>query len=278
MARLLQFTFAKGRTNRAARKLASEWKDRTKALKRNIAFRTAEKVQATLMENIPKGDDWNAYRASLEVVEVTGLGDEAVSFAVRANPRSRTVRNVDAPDTVLYIRSRRNLKRIKPEVQILEKYNPWTLQTLPFIPDRSDAMVISRKVKEREVEKIQRKRIADRKLWRAELSKVGKRVPIVRPESTRVAKTVPDVAFEAFRLEFGIGRKPEPHWRPGLRNAIRDGLQELKRDPRIRGSMIRPSFTLWKSWEKIRTKSTVRTSQARDYVPFQKKLGINVPK
>lgn len=229
------------------------------------------------MDHIPKGDDWNAYRTSLEVVEVAGLGEQ-VAFAVRANPRSRVVRDLETPDTVLYVRARPRLKKVKPEIQILEKYSPWTLRTLPFVPARSDAVLVSRKVRVREVEKIQKRRTADRRLWRAELARVGKRIPVVRPDSVRVAKTVPDVAFEAFRLEFGIGRKAEPHWRPSLRHAIRDGLLEMRRDPKIRASLIRPSFTLWKNWKKIKTKSKIRTSQVRDYLPFQKRLGVRVPR
>jgi hypothetical protein len=274
---LLRFTFGLSRETKKARQLMGEWKDRGKSLRRHIAYTVAYNAQQEMMERIPKGEDWAAYRSSLQLVEVAGLGD-ADSFALRANPRSRTVRSVDAPDTLLYIRSRPRLRRASLRVQILEKYNPWTLQTLPFTPDRSEAKIISRKVTPREVQQVQRRRIRDQIKWRRELIAAGVRVPVVRPEKRKMPKTTPDVAHEAFRLEFGIGRKPEPHWRPTMQLVMRQGVRDLKRDPKIRNSMIRPSFTLWKSWGKIRAKTKIRVSEARSFMPFQRKLGIRVPK
>jgi hypothetical protein len=277
VAGLLKFTFGVSSKAREAQKLGKQWKKRTRAVQRYMAHRLAEQAHEQLLEKIPNGERWAAYRTSLEVAEVEGLGD-ADAFVVRANPRSRTVRNVDEPDTLLYIRSRPRLRRPKPKVQVLEKYNPWTLQTLPFMPDRSEAQVVSRKVTKREVKRVEKLRIRDQKIWRKELQAVGVKVPVVRPSQRKSAATLPDVAHEAFRLEFGIGQKPEPHWRPTLQKAMRQNVREMQRDPRIRAAMIRPSFTLWKSWGKIKAKNSVRVSEARKYVPFQRKLGIRVSK
>lgn len=261
----------------ALKKLMVEWKGRTRAMRRFIAHSIAEKAHESLLDKIPKSPSWNAYRTSLQVAEVPGQPDADV-FLVRANPRSRTVRDVDAEDTLLYIRSRQRLRRAKPKIQILQKYNPWTLQTLPFTPDRSDAMIISRKVTPREFKSVQRARTKDQMMWRKELQGVGIKVPKVRPDKRKSAKTLPDVAHAAFRLEFGIGEQPAPHWRPTIQFVQRQGIKDLKRDRKLSATMIRPSFTLWKSWAKIKARTKVRVSVARKFMPFQKKLGIRVRK
>lgn len=273
----LKFTVTGGPNTSEMQKLMRSWKGRSRALRRFVAFSMAKQAYESLQDKIPKGEAWNAYRTSLQIAEVPGLKN-ADSFLIRANPRSRTVSDIDAPITLLYIRSRPRLRRIPPKVKILEKYNPWTLQTLPFTPSRMDAVVVSRKVTKREHDQVQRARIKDQMRWRKDLTGVGVRVPVVRPDKQKSAKTIPDVAHEAFRLEFGIGVKSEAHWRPSVQHVMRQGIRDLKRDRRITASMIKPSFTLWRSWGKIKARTKVRASEARDFVPFQRKLGIRVSK
>jgi hypothetical protein len=261
------------RRAKRTRKLVSEWPARTRGVCRFVAHWAAQYVHAELLEKIPKGD-WDAYRESLKVARVSGDLGGATAFAVYSSPKARKVREVDEPKTLLYIRSRRRLKRVKPEIEVLEKYSPWTLQTLPFTPKRSDAQVISRTATEREVNKVTRARQKDRKLWRPELIRLGVPVPITRVEAAQLPRTVPDVAFEATRLEFGFGVKGVPHWRPAIARLTGAGLSELRRDPGVRSAFTKPAFTDWRGWEKIDTSTRIRSGDARKFLPFQTKLGI----
>lgn len=268
------FAVTPTRVARRSRRLAKEWPRRTKGVRRLVAFRAAEKVRGALLEKIPR-NGWSEYREALKVSRVTGDLGGANAFSVYADPKARKVREVDEPKTLLYIRSRRRLKRVKPEIQVLEKYSPWTLETLPFTPKRSDAQLVSRTVTKREVKKVTKARLRDRKQWRHELLRAG--VPLPKPRlgaEGAVPKVVPDVAFEAMRLEFGFGVKGVPHWRPAIRSLMGPGVAEFRRDPQIRGAFTKAGFTDWRSWVKIDTSTRIRVEDARKFLPFQKKLGI----
>ena len=263
-------------TKRALRvkTLTKEWPKRTRGVRRLIAFQSAEQVKTSLLERIPR-KGWDEYREALRVSRVSGDLGKADAFSVYVDPKARQVREVDEPKTLLYIRSRRRLRRAKPEIEILEKYSPWTLDTIPFTPKRADAQLVSRTATKREVRKVARARIKDRKQWRYELLKAG--VPLPKPRlggKTKLPKVVPDVAFAAMRLEFGFGVKGVPHWRPAVQDLMSSGVASFRRDPMIRGAFLKPSFTEWRSWVKIDTSTRIRVGDARKFLPFQKKLGI----
>jgi hypothetical protein len=256
--------------------MVKEWPARAKALQRKVAHRAAEMTLESIKEKVPKTDAWQAYRTALEIAQVNVNPQDGDAFMVRANPKARTVRNVDASDTLLYVRGHNRLKKISQKVRILEKYSPWTLQTLPFTPDRSEARIVSRKVSKREADKIASRRLKERHKWRSELSREGVRPLPIRSKEAKVVKTVPDVAFEAMRMEFGIGQKAVPHWRPAAANVLRNGIGEMKRDPQMQAALGDPRFTGWKRWGKIKAKKSVGVGEAKKLLSFQKRLGIRV--
>jgi len=267
------------RKTRQLQLLSAQWDKRTARFQKLIPYLAAEYVRRDMLERIPKTEDMAAYRASLGVAQVTGGPKEINAYALRSNMRHRRVRKVDAPKTVLYIRSKRQLRRVKPEVRVLERFSPWTLQTLPFMPKRNDALVISRRVSKQEADKVAKLRTADRPQWRHELNRLGKR-EVKKDRRLKVPKKahiVPDVAFEALRMEFGLGGvKPKPHWRPSIRKLIAIGFKSmLRRDPRLKYTFTRLGFQGWKHWPP-KTKTKIRLAEARNYLPFQRKLGIRI--
>ena len=256
-------------------KLLMEWPDRSKALMRKVAHRSAESALVQIKEKIPKSDAWRSYRESLQLVEVKVDPSEGHAFMVRSNPDHRGVSNLDSRDTLLYVRGHRRLKEIPPGVRILEKYSPWTLKTLPFTPKKTEGKIITRKVGKRIADKVTKRRLRDKHKWRSELSREGIRPLPIRVEEVK-ATAVPDLAFEAVRLEFGVGQKPVPHWRPAVMHSARQGYKALLRDPNIKASMSKPNFTGWKRWGKIKLRQKIAEGAARKFTPFQKKLGLRV--
>jgi hypothetical protein len=147
------------------------------------------------------------------------------------------------------------------------------------MPKRQDALVISRRVSKHEADRITKARMKDRPKWRHELNRYGHR-EIKKDRRLNISKKVhalPDVAFEALRMEFGLGGvKPKPHWRPSIRKLIAIGFKSmLRRDPRLKQTFLRPGFQGWKHWPP-KTKHKVRMAEARNYLPFQRKLGIRI--
>ena len=265
------------RNTKALNVLMSQWPERAERIQRLLPYLAAHYVLQKILEKIPNQDDWAAYRSALEVVAVIGAKRGLSAYALRASQHRRKVRQVDVPRTILHVRPNRRLRRVKPEVTILEKYSPWTVQTLPFTPKRSDAIVISRKVGKKEADKVTKARLKDRPAWRKALDHVGRREihKDKRLEIPKKVKALPDVAFEALRLEFGTGgMKAIPHWKPAIRELISTGIRSiLREDPKIKRALTRLSFTGWRRWPP-RSRHKMRISDLKSFASFQKKLGF----
>jgi hypothetical protein len=273
----VEFKVQEDRKTKNLKKLINQWPARSAHLQKLLPYLSARYVLEKIEENLPKGSDYDAYRTSLEIAQIVGLPRGFGGYAIRTNKRSRKVRNVDVPLTVIYVRANRKLRRIPKEIKILEKYSPWTVQTLPFQPKRSEALVISRKVSKREVEKIEKARLKDKPTWRKALDKTGRR-EISKDKQLKIPKKVhalPDVAFEAIRLEFGVGgMKAEPHWKPAIRELMATGMKHMLRsDHRIKRSYLTAGYTQWKHWPPRQRK--IRLLEVKSFLPFQKKLGFH---
>jgi hypothetical protein len=265
------------KTKRDLQMIQDEWLERAEKLQDRFTQVASDHVLKNVVDRIPTKDEWSAYRDSLEVVNVATEGRSI--FAIRSDSRARGISKVDVPRTVLYIRPRRKLSRIRPEIKILERFNPWTINTLPFTPKRSDAQVISRKVQKLEVEEVEKDRKRDRKVWQKELARVGFRQPTrsKRLQVSKRVKALPDVAFEALRLEFGAGgTKARPHWRPGIRSVMTgSGVRHVGSMEERVSAMLKTGFRSWRSWPQ-KAKKTILAKEAKGFVPFQKKLNIRV--
>jgi len=260
----------------AAVRLVGQWPDRTAKLQARVAYTAAAVTYEDLLRRIPKTDANAGYRQSLEVVDVGGLPVGVAAYAIQANPKERKIKKVDLFRTVLYIRARRRLGKVKPEIEVLEQYNPWTPDTLPFAPSRKDATTISRMVSKREAMAVAEMRRRQRGQWRKKLDEVGVREirKGTRLEVPQKVSSLPDVAFEALRMEFGLGGvSPTPHWRPALLKFSSSGIAELMRDPTLLMAETKLSYTGWKMWPG-RVRKRILSSTARAFIPFQTKLGV----
>lgn len=255
--------------------LTKQWPTRTAKLRAEVAYTAAEVTREELLDRIPKQEEYKTYRQSLGVARISGAPG---AFAVRANPSAHKVEKVDVFRTVLYIRARRRLGKVDPKVEVLERYNPWTPDTLPFVPKRRVGLTISRRVSLKESRMIADRRNRQRRKWKDELARVGvraaKRMPSKLPKTL---EAFPDVAFEALRLEFGLGDvKAQAHWRPTLRRLTLIGIANMiRRNPGLLKSQTKLSFSGWEKWPPPSI-PVVSSAEARSYVPFQKMLGIKI--
>lgn len=281
MARHGPLIFKAGAPRRAEEvlALAEQWSKRADKLKAALPYYGALYVKRELLQRVPKKAEWKSYRQSLEVARIAGLSPGEFAFAVRTNMKHRAVRKMDAQRTVLYVRVRKQLRKVAPEVFVLEKYGPWTMDTIPFTPERSDAYVISRKQTKLAVDKVAKARRKDRSKWRAELDRAGFR-EVKKDTRIKVPKklrAIPEMALDVLKLEFGLGgAKPKAHWRPAIRRLILTGVKEILRTKHeLKRSMTSLSARQWKRWPP-KTRHKIGISQARSFIPFQKKLGIRM--
>lgn len=243
---------------------------RVKAVLRDFTLILAEFTLKTILARIPSTPENGLYRAALGVARVTGQDMGTAAHAVRVDKRSRKVTQVDAAKVVLYIRRRRKARKVSPEVVVLENYNPWTMDTLPFMPKRTEVRVISRVLSEGEVKKISEDRQQDAPKWKRDLAQVG--VRNFRKRRSPGFQTVPDVAFEALRLEFGLGgRQARPHWRPAIQAAKGIGLKKATSHPRVERTLTDPEY---RDWVIPLQAPTIPSTEAKQFEKFIKTLGF----
>lgn len=252
--------------------LANQWPKRTRKLIDMFAYLLTADTKKELVGRIPNQDQYKTYKNSVRMASVSGTEG---FYVISANPKARRVKAIVTEKVLLYVRPRRRLGRVAPEITVLEKYSPWTAETMPFTPKRRDAVVVSRRVSASEVKKIARKRRRERPKWSVELAKVGVR-EVRKDRQVQIPKgvrAVPDVAFEGLRLEFGIGVKPVAHWRPAILWAKRNGpTLVIKGNRSLLQALGDPKFQRWKSWPpRVRA---VRGGEMVKFIPFMKRLGI----
>lgn len=257
--------------------LVGQWQKRARAVRRQFLHRVVQQVYDEVRDSIPAAS--GELRDALQVSRVKGLPDTESGYVVRAVPRGRKITEAESESTVIYVAARENLMRSVPDsTRVLEQFGPWTFDTIPYPPDPKTAEVISRRVSRREVVRVGKLRKRDRPVLERAMAKAGlRRRELERSEGARVVTAVPDVVLESLRLEFGLGgAPPKPHWRKAiLRLASRGGAGMIAKKREFSRAMTDPAFTAWRQWPK-RVTGTVTVAEARQYVPFQKRLGLRV--
>jgi len=255
-----------------ARKLMQTLPERSMSFRQNLMYAYAQFAMIAIRKRILGGFANRAYKKSFEVVEVTGAPSRAAVYAIRLNPKVRTLRKKDSETTVLYVKPVSTMMRVKPEVQVLMDYGPWPVDMLPFTPDARQAIIVSRKVSKGEVTAVRGQREGDRSEWQQAMTKAGRRMkkPLVKiPPKIRA---LPDVVFQALRLEYGLGgERSKPHWRPGIRTIVSLGLRAMIKKRRL-GRYFNPFFTGWNKVPEAR--KSISFTDIKPYESFQKRLGI----
>jgi hypothetical protein len=183
--------------------------------------------------------------------------DHVFGIVLPGYEHSKRLKIDDASRTVLYIGQKR---RTRPDegVAVLERYNPWTMDTLPYEP--AQATMMSRRVTERETNIIRERRLDDRDTVDDELRGLG--ITPNRSHPTLLSRKVSrDIVFEALRREYGVAG--EPH-----QQHLRVSLSKIQRE-------IEPR----KLFHKLAVRYLSKPQERRWKKPVRVKLGKNsIPK
>lgn len=260
------------------RLVLEELEDRARSMHRIVSYLVAQEAYEQLMSEIPSGGEYKDLRESLQVSEVGvgGGGKRGAAYAVHVPVKSRRVRKVDVPKTVIYVRAKKRLNRPDPAVQILEDRGPWTADTIPFWPSKRQATIIQRKVTKREADKVAKVQKPKLRGVRKDLLEVGKRTKLRKPGDPgwvkRKGKAIPEVAMQALDMEFGADGGPS---RPVFRRTINRVAKSIRRLPAkhrvIIEAMSDPNSKKYKSYPPRVNK--ISKGEASKYVGFQKRLG-----
>jgi len=254
-----------------------EYQERLKAITQQQVYKAAEYVLNSVQGKIPSTDEYKDYRESLQVAEVTG-DKQATTYAVVGKSKKKRLKTMDPSKTLIYVKPKYRLAKTSPAIRILSQYSPWTVETIPFYPSPKEATLITRKVREKEVDKIAKrlKRTA-KSTWKRQLAKVGVKLP-KKPEVKipKGTKAVPDMVFQALRLELGLGGvKAKPHWRPALHKLMSEELTRIGNSDAFLKAATIPTYQAWKNWP-TKTNTKISANVAESMQPFMKRLGIKV--
>ena len=213
---MLEFYIKEEPKNKDARKLVSEWQDRLDAfilaLPQEIAQRVHLDVQKLAPTDIPK------YPEMLKVVQFPRQGDwQLIGVIPPGWNYSQRLKGSDLQRTIIYVLPKmRGGEVVSQAAVVLSRNNPWTMNTLPYEPKKTEASLRARRISERDVKAIEVKRNADKKAIEEELRALG--VPIRATGKVLLERRVSrDIAFEVLRREKGIGMPGKAHWRPAVR-------------------------------------------------------------
>jgi hypothetical protein len=247
-------------------KFFKQHEDRVQAVKHRVLRKTAEHVRDDLLSRLPQEE--KELRDSLQLGMLPGPNP---LYVVRAVPKRKRVDRKEGETVLLYVqKTPAFLKPTPATVKVLIKYSPWTVDTLPFMPSKRDATIVKRRVDRKEVKKVRKMRARDKFKWKASLEQSGLRSQTkLKPSDIQALS---DLGHQSVQMEFGLGTRSAPHWRPAVLWAFRGGTMGLLQAEEVRRALTDPRFDKWKGWKPVSRR--VSRQDVQDLVAFQQKLGI----
>jgi hypothetical protein len=249
--------------------LVKNWKKRADAARRYAMREAAIAAAEELKNRLTTSGEYGNLGKAVKLFSVQGA-DSSYLLTLRA--RERGSRDLDPNRTVVFVTPRKHAAiTTSAAINVLERYNPWTLDTLPVAPKRREATVIYRQVSEKEMRTAQRAVIRSRIRWEPELARAGVKVS-ANPINLMSVRIVPDIVSASMNLEFGLRGESRPHWRPAVLlikkgQVIRDAMRTARR------AMTDPKYMGWRAWP-APVGASVSISELKKYARFQSKLGI----
>jgi hypothetical protein len=231
-------------------------KNRFNAWARLTARNVGDFIADDVRERIPRSsEELSAYRDSIKVYDIRDVrtgGKKLVPVAVVSEPRMTTLGDEDGVKTALWI-DPAPIGRFNPAVDILEKFAPWTPDTLPWWPPRGMATIVSQKVREDEWAAVRDARMRDLPRVVPALVRAGVKARKPKKNDYKGRRVMSGVALMALRMEFGVPGAPSdsPHWRPAIRDLKNRGLKLIMagrngKFREARRTMMDPNFSGWK--------------------------------
>lgn len=264
-------------------RLVRELPERMEHVMPMMAYLSADFVRRFVQSKIPRTQSYKAYRRGLEVARIRGGKPGEGGYVVQVDMANPSVKKIKPKQVLLEVVLSKRATKPNKAVLVLQKYNPWTFESLPFKPDSRDGLVVQRKSTPRKVAQVTRERLKQRSAWSRDLSKVGIR-NTKKGQNIKLPADIggrggelPTLSLDALKLEFGLGGvRPKPAWRIGIRQLMKQGLHAFSRDNKyFVFPLTKWSYKMWKKWPP-RLKHSATQVQASRYRGFQKKLGIRV--
>lgn len=154
---------------------------------------------------------------------------------------------------------------------ILEKYGPWTIETIPFVPSPRQAQVVLKTVSPAQMKAVQ----AQNQFNSKSISVLMDRLGVVFQNRTDVyeeLRVIRDFEVDAIAWEYGVRDGGRPHWRPSLRWLKTQGVKRLEKNKDLVAVFTRSSMRRYRIRRKLRLKLSLRDIQG--LAKFQDKVRV----
>jgi len=231
-----------------ARALMRKYPERLAWVKRRIVYDIAQRFLWELQKRVPKGENYDGYKESLKLVEITGMKGD-VAFAVISERDKTTIGALKEKKSsyyVIYVEPRGAVGEMSDIVNLVTMNNPWTTDTLPSnIPD-SKVEMINREVTKSEFDFIREETNNFLAGARTELKRSG--ASWFKPAEdveyhVDSYSTLPDYMWLGIRTEFGINMAGNPHWRPAIQDAMKRVGEIIRKDQEIQKALYDQNYT-----------------------------------
>ncbi len=262
--------------NKKTEQFFKEIPERTIAFKKAVGYYATLHLLEEIKKNIKPSNETKDYIDSLQQVLISQSDTKEFLFAVTINKKARKVKKLDVNKSIIEIKAIRRMGKADPKAATLEKFNPWTLDTIPFLPDKKSANIITTKSSSSYVNKVSKLRNKDKPTWKKELIRIGvpeKTFSNKLEISPNSSKAIPNVALEGLRMEFGLdGNESSSHWKRALSELASSGLMSIMQDKKLDRILNDATYSEWKNIPNAKSRITMR--EARDFESFMKQLNI----
>lgn len=234
--------------------------------------RMTRAIHAELLGRIKQIKGTEDYRKRLVVAEIRDRENRAW-WAVAAKTRALTQAEHDEKRTAFVVVPRFKLGKQDPIMEILVKFGPWSIKTLPFMPSLRQAAVVSKNVSVKKLKAIESKNIREEDSIHSLMTK-HKIHADPRLKLYKELKVVPDWEVEALRLEFGLSKGGKAHWRPTLKWIKREGIDKILSQTDLMRALTDPNFKGYQKTTHLITHMTVYEVMALER--FQKLIRTQV--
>lgn len=220
--------------------------ERATAMTRYMLRTVVESVYDTIKRAIPETEEWlKVYKKNLEIYEIRkkDLRQNEFGFVIGARI-SGDWSMVDASTMLVYFEALQASEDFEVG-EILQKYSPFTVDTVPNLPVYG-AKTSIRRVRQDEIDAVR----TDNQKQRASLaSSLAVQGVKMRDGQATIEGTIYfDMVFMVLRMEQRLGDIKKPHWRPALRE-IKARISEMQRDrktEKVIEGFFEPGSVEWK--------------------------------
>jgi hypothetical protein len=265
----MNFAFKKKGDWMKIRRTLQRRKERMDAMRKRIMRDLVEATADAVKEPLPNTEEMALYKKSIQPREIkTSAKEGELAYALVSDPVPLELSNLGEENHVIYVLHEGT--QTDALGLLLIDHGPWVKSRLPAnLADVPNVRMIHRQVTSKEVDKVRALNDKTLKDHKREFEVANAQVK--KKEAPDPPASVPDIMFQAIRMEFGIMMQPTPHWKRAydLRMAI---LKELLSDKKKYSQYIWDAdFNGWvqrvKKWKPLSAQSF-----KKNYAKFDKKV------